>query len=153
MTRRVLDFGDFSISVADGWEDITATLNDADVPLTVADPVEGVGALQLSPAIYKGGRLPRVGPRDLSALLDEFASGRGLDDPFNRSAYSNGITIEAASFHSGEDLIRAWFASDGKNVMFVTYVCEWSQREREAAQVEMTARSIRFVLPENHEIC
>ena len=152
MIHRVLDFGEFFISVADGWEDITATLDDADAPWTVADPVSGVGALQLSPAIYKGGRLPRVGPQDLSALLDDFASRRGLDDPFDRSTYSNEVAIEGVSFHSGEDLIRVWYASDGKNIMLVTYVCEWCHRGREALQVEMAVRSIRFATATDHEI-
>jgi hypothetical protein len=140
----MLDFGAFSISVADGWEDITGTLDDADAPLTVAEPTSGAGALQLSPAIYKGGRLPRVGPQDLRSLLDNFASRQGLGDPFDRSTYSDGVIVEGASYHSGEDLIRVWYASDGKSVMLVTYVCEWGQREREALQREMSVRSIRF---------
>ncbi|GAC1382430.1 MAG: hypothetical protein NVSMB4_10730 [Acidimicrobiales bacterium] len=150
--HRVLDFDAFSISVVDGWEDITATLDDADAPLTVADPISGVGALQFSPAIFKGGRLPRVGPQDLRSLLDEFASGQGWVNPFDRSAYSGGVTVEGASFRSGEDLIRVWYASDGRSVMLVTYVCEWSEREREASQREMSVRSIRFTMPAENEI-
>jgi hypothetical protein len=150
--HRVLDFGAFSISVADGWEDITATLDDANAPLTVADPISGVGALQFSPAIYTGGRLPRVRSDDLTALLDEFAARHGLGDPFDRSTDSGGVAIEGASFHSGEDLIRAWYASDGKNVMLVTYCCEWSQRGREASQREIAVRSIRFAASAEHEI-
>ena len=152
MIPRALDFGAFSISVADGWEDITATLDDAKAPLTVADPISGVGALQFSPAMYEGGRLPRVRSDDLSALLDEFASRHGLGDPFDRSTDSDGVTIEGASFHLGEDLIRAWYASDGKNIMLVTYCCAWSQRGREASQREMTVRSIRFAASADHEI-
>ena len=144
---RLLDLGAFSISVADGWEDITATLDDADAPLTVADPISGVGALQFSPAIYKGGRSPRVRPADLTAFLDEFASGHGLGAPFDRSSDSGAVAVEGASFRSGEDLIRAWYVSDGENVMLVTYVCEWGEREREASQREMAVRSIRFATP------
>jgi hypothetical protein len=150
--HRVLDFGVFSISVADGWEDVTATLDDANAPLTVADPILGVGALQFSSAIYKGGRLPQVGPQDLCTLLEEFASRQGLGDPFDRSTYSDGVAVEGASFRSGEDLIRVWYACDGKSVMLVTYVCEWSEREREATQREMSVRSIRFTMPTDNEI-
>jgi hypothetical protein len=151
VTHRALDFGVFSLSVADGWEDITATLDDADAPLTVADPISGVGALQFSPAIYKGGRLPCVGPQDLCAFLDEFASRQGLGGPFDRSTYSEGVIVEGASYHSGEDLIRVWYASDGNSVMLVTYVCEWAEREREASQREMSVRSIRFTVPTRNE--
>jgi hypothetical protein len=149
--HRVLDFDAFCISVADGWEDITETLDDTDAPWTVADPVAGVGALQISPAIYKGGELPRIGPQDLSALLDDFASRRGLDDPFDRTTYSNGVTIEGMSFRSAEALIRIWYASDGKNIMLVTYVCEWCHRDREALLAEMAVRSIRFATATDHE--
>jgi hypothetical protein len=152
VNHRVLDFGAFSISVAGGWEDITATLDDASAPLTVADPIAGVGALQFSSAISKAGQLPRVGSDDLSAMLDEFGSEHGLGDPFDRSSDSGEVAVEGASFHSNDDLIRVWYASDGKNVMFVTYCCEWSQRAREASHREMTVRSIRFAPSGDHEI-
>lgn len=151
MTHRELDFGGFSLSVPDGWEDITATLDDADAPLTVADPISGVGALQFSPAIYEGGRSPGVGPQDLCSLLDDFASRQGLGSPFDRSTYSEGVIVEGASYHSGGDLIRIWYASDGKSVMLVTYVCEWTDREREASPREMSVRSIRFTVPTRNE--
>jgi len=152
VTHRVLDFGAFCLDVADGWEDITATLDDADAPLTLADPISGVGALQLSPAIYKGGRSPRVGPQDLRALLYEFASRQGLGDPFDRSTYSDETPIEGASFRSDEDLIRVWYASDGKNVMLATYVCEWCHGGQETPQAEMIVQSIRFAATADHEI-
>jgi hypothetical protein len=152
VNHRVLDFDAFCISVADGWEDITATMDDADAPWTVADPVSGVGALQFSPAIYKGGELPQVEPQDLSVLLDDFASRQGLDDPFDRSTYSSKVAIEGMSFHSGEELIRVWYASDGKNIMLATYVCEWCHRGREALHAEMAVRSIRFVTATDQKI-
>lgn len=151
MILRVLDFGAFSISVSEGWEDITATLDEADAPWTIADPVSGVGALQFSPAIYRGGPSPEVGPQDLCALLDEFASSRGLNDPFERLSYSNEVAIEGASFHSGEDLIRVWYVSDGDNVVLVTYVCEWRYRGREARQADIAVRSIPFATATGHE--
>jgi hypothetical protein len=144
MNSRVLHCEGFSMSIAQGWEDITATLEHADVPLTVADPVSGVGALQLSPAIYQRGLAPQVSPQDVSALLDQFASNRDLADPFDRSKYSGEVAIEGASFHAGDDFIRVWYASDGDNVMLVTYVCDWDHRNTEAVEREMAVRSIRF---------
>jgi len=152
VTHRVLDFGEFYLSVAVGWEDITATLDDGDAPLTVADPISGVGALQFSPAIYKDGRVAHVGPQDLRALLDEFASQQGLGDPFDRSTYSDETAVEGASFRSGEDLIRVWYASDGRSVMLATYVCEWSHRGQETPQAERTVQSIRFTVSSDHEL-
>jgi hypothetical protein len=144
VSHRILNLGDFSISVVDGWEDITATLEDAEAPLTIANPVSGIGALQFSPAIYQGGQLPQVMSHDLSALLNKFADGQGLNDPFDRLSYPGEITVEGASFRSGDDLIRVWYVSDGRNVMLVTYVCDWSQRDGEASEREMAVRSLRF---------
>ena len=92
-----------------------------------------------------------MGPQDLCSLLDDFASRQGLGDPFDRSAYSDVVIVEGASYHSGEDLIRVWYASDGKSVMLVTYVCEWTVREREASPREMSVRSIRFAMPTQDE--
>jgi hypothetical protein len=144
MNKRALLFKHFSICVAEGWDDITASLDDPDAPSTIADPISGVGALQFSPAVYKSGRLPQICPRDLSELLHEFASKKGLDDPFDRSTYSGEVSIEGASYRSKGEFIRIWYASDGKNVMLVTYVCEWNSRNQEASESEGTVRSIRF---------
>ncbi|MBV8398550.1 MAG: hypothetical protein JOZ17_07405 [Acetobacteraceae bacterium] len=119
-------------------------MDDVDSPLTIADPVAGVGALQFSPAIYKAGRLPQIGPEDLSELLDEFACKQGLEGPFDHSIYPGEVAIEGASFHAEDDLIRVWYATDGKNVMLITYVCNWDYRDQEACEREMIVRSVRF---------
>jgi hypothetical protein len=144
MNSKLLRFEGFSIAVRDGWDDITETLDDAGAPLTIADLTSGVGALQFSPAIYESGRLPEVGPQDLSELLEEFASKQDWDDPFDRSTYPGEVSIEGASFQSGDDFIRVWYASDGKNVMLITYVCDWNCRDLEASEREMVIRSVHF---------
>jgi hypothetical protein len=144
VNSRLLDFGVFSMSVEDGWEDITASLEDADAPLTVADPVSGVGALQFSPAIYRSGVVPRVTPQDLCKFLDEFAFNQGLGEPFDRSSYAGEVAIEGASFHADSDLVRVWYISDGKSLILVTYLCDWDDRDREASEQETAVRSIRF---------
>jgi hypothetical protein len=133
-----------SFSISEHWADVTDALEDVNAPLTVADPVSGVGALQLSPALYRGGQSPQVMPHDLTELLDEFAAERGLDEPFERTVYRGEVTIEGASFHAGDDFIRVWYGSDGRNVVLVTYVCEWNHRDRESGEREMAIRSIRF---------
>jgi hypothetical protein len=142
--HRVLDLGVFRISMGDGWEDITASLDDTDAPFTFADPISGVGALQLSPALYRDGRLPKIARSDLTEMLNEFADMRELGKPIDRSSDSEGMVIEGARFHSGDDLVRVWYGSDGVNLMLVTYVCEWDHRDRESAQIEMAVRSVRF---------
>jgi hypothetical protein len=144
MTTKSLIYDIFSISIADGWEDITATLDDVEAPLTFANPDSGVGALQLSLAVYTSGTLPGVHAHDLSELLREFAATQGLGNSFDRLSSPGEIAIEAASFHAGDDFARVWYASDGKNVVLLTYICPWVHRDREALEREKSVRSLRF---------
>ena len=112
--------------------------------MTIANPETGVGALQFSAARYKSGKLPHIQCDDLTDLLSQFAVNRGLKDPFDEMVSSDGISVVAASFHSGDDLIRVWYVSDTKNLILVTYVCNWEQRDTEADNIETIVRSIRF---------
>jgi hypothetical protein len=144
MNTQPLAIGFLSFSVPEGWDDITATLETPGSPLTVANPDSGVGALQFSPAIYKEGTFPHLTIHDIVEMLSQFASSHGLESPFDRSSYLGETFSVGESFHSGTDFVRVWYCSDGKNVVLVTYVCDWSQKDREAEEREMTIRSIRF---------
>lgn len=144
MTTKNLDLGFFNITVPVDWDNITSTLDEANPPLTVANPEAGVGALQFSSANYKGGKLPDVRLQDLTELLSDFAVNRDLGEPFDSIASPDGLAIAAASFQSGDDLIRVWFVSDGKSVILATYVSDWDQRDSEAGAREAVVRSIRF---------
>lgn len=145
MNTRQLSIGSLSLAVPEGWDDITATLESPDPASTIADPNSGVGALQFSTAIYKAGALPQVTSQNLSEMLDEFAASRDLGGPFDRAVYQGPIFAVGESFQSGTDFVRVWYCSDGKNIVLVTYVCDWSQRDCEAEAREMTVRSLRFV--------
>jgi hypothetical protein len=140
----LLKFDDFSVTVADGWDDVTDSLEDPGAPLTVADPVAGVGALQFSVAVYESGVLPHVSSTDLKQMLAEMAASRRLRGPFDQRDYPGRVAIVGQSYHDGEDFVRIWYGSDGKNVMLMTYVCDWSQREREHDVREMTVLSLQF---------
>lgn len=144
MSLRILHYKGFTISVAEGWDDITDILDEVDPPLTLADPDLGVGALQLSPALYKKGAAPHIKPHDLTELLFDFTTKQGWTDPFDRSSDQNGIIIEAASYHSIDDFIRVWYASDGTNIILATYICDWSCRHQESSHAETSVKSIRF---------
>lgn len=139
-----LEFGAFSIAVGEGWEDITATVNGEDVPFTVARSEHGVGAVQFSPAIYRGGRLPSVQLDDLRSMLTEFGEGRSLNGGFDASQFSGDIFGIGSSFRAADDFVRVWYISDGKNVMLVTYVCDWQQRLSELEECEKIVRSVQF---------
>jgi hypothetical protein len=151
MRTRTLSYDSVSLAVPASWDDITTTLNDAAAPLTIADPARGVGALQLSPAVYKGGGLPSITMADLAELLEVFASTRGLGHSIDRAHYSNETIVEGASFRQGDDYIRVWYVSDRVNLMLCTYVCEWNERHRETADVENAVRSLRFTVATHPE--
>jgi hypothetical protein len=144
MKSRTVSIGRITLAVAEGWDEITATLEDSNAPATLADPDSGVGALQFSPAIYEGGAMPHVTSQDLCDLLSEFAVSRGLELPFDHVIYADDPFVVGASFHSESDFIRVWYCSDGKNIILATYVCEWNQRDIEAESRELAVRSIRF---------
>jgi len=134
----------FTVSVPDGWRDVTDSLEQEACPFTLAVPDDGVGALQFSPAIYRGGRTPSPTVGDLAAMLFEFAEKQGFDHPIAHDTFSNGLIGATASFQSGGDFIAVWYVSDGKNIMLVTYVCDWSCKDVEANAREAIVRSIRF---------
>jgi hypothetical protein len=137
-----LSVGPFSLLVPDGWQDVTSLLTTDDCPITIADPVSGVGALQLSLATYRRGAAPAVTLGDLESLLTDFALSRGLTSDHDRSATNDPLLIIGESFRKDTDYIRAWYCSDRSNIALVTYVCEWTARRLENAVVEGIVRSI-----------
>ncbi len=143
-SSRRLAFNGFGIQAGDEWEDITASLEEPDSPFTVARSERGVGAIQFSPAIYRSGPMPSVSPKDLAAMLSEFGERRRLRDPFDSLPFSGSVFGIGSSFRSGDDFVRAWYLSDGANVMLVTYVCDWCNRFDESRECEEIVRSVRF---------
>jgi hypothetical protein len=141
---REITYEGFSLRVPHGWRDITAELDTPSAPLTIAEPVSGVGALQFSIAIYKGGRQPQITRAVLANLLDQNRSNHCLGDAFERSSQDAPLHVEAASYHKETDFVRVWYASDAINVIFATYTCAWEDRDREAREREIVVGSIRF---------
>lgn len=150
MTSHLLDFGDFSVSVPDGWDELSPAEQASEMPLTIADAENGVGALQISAAIYRGGPLPRFDTAGLAELLDDFARTRELRDGFDRTDDAANTFVIGESFRSRENFVRVWYVSDGRSVLLVTYTCEWDDRSVESQQTDSMVRSIRFHGPTPH---
>jgi hypothetical protein len=144
ISLKTLEFGSFRMSAADEWEDITASLDDRDAPFTVARSKRGVGAIQFSPAIYRGGPTPSLSPKELGTMLAEFGNRRHLGEPFDNVPFSGSVFGIGSSFRSGNEFVRVWYLSDGQNVMLATYVCDWSKRFDESEDREEIVRSVRF---------
>ncbi len=134
-----------SVSVSEGWRDVTETLEMDSPPPTLAKE-HGVGALQFSIALYRDGPVPNATVGDLQELLSGFAASRNLGDGFDRRETTSKQLMTAASFHSEGDLLRVWYVSDGENIGFITYVCAWESRHIEVAECDAIVNSLRFEL-------
>jgi hypothetical protein len=78
-------------------------------------------------------------------MVRQFGQDRNLGASFDEAGFaSDSLRGAAASFHAGEDFIRAWYISDGHNLALVTYVCEWGSQTHELPACEEIIRSIQF---------
>jgi hypothetical protein len=146
MSSKKIEFDGIQLTVPDSWYDITDEIETADKPYTLAEPERGVGALQFSPAVYQGGVVPNPSEGDLRNMLLRFRQQRGLGEAFDGSTFAKKPLVGAGmSFHSGEDFIRVWYVSDGRNLALITYVCAWGKQERELALCEEIVKSLRFL--------
>jgi hypothetical protein len=141
--RTVLRFPGFRVTASDEWSDITDTVEAPDAPFTMAR-IDGVGALQFSPAMYRGGKEPSPGMDDLRSMLAEFAEKRGLGEAFDERSFSGEVYGTGASYHPQADFLRVWYLSDGRNIMFATYFCDWEHRSGEIQESEEITASLRF---------
>lgn len=146
MTSRRFVFQGFSLVLPSGWLDVTADVGTCrtTIPLTLARP-DGVGALQVSAALYKAGASPHVTLRDLKEFLVEFASSHALvrqGDVVQHDGFP--ITV-SARFSEPGGLVWIWYISDGMNVALVTYTTSDSDQGRaEAVQCDSIAMSLEF---------
>ncbi len=141
--RRIAGPG-VSVSIPENWDDITDFVDHDAPPWTLADPRDGRGVVQFSTALFRRGSQPDVRVEDLAELLDEFAVERNLEDAFDRESVVDAVSRVGASFASFDDFIRAWYLSDGRNVVLATYACSWEDREHEAREREAVIRSVRL---------
>jgi hypothetical protein len=145
MTSQLISLGPVQLTVPEDWADITHELEGTDNPYTVADPQDGVGALQLSFGLFQGGKVPDPSEKELRTMVLRFGEERGMGDALDESTFSKGPLAGAGmSFHTGEDFMRVWFVSDGKNFALVTYTCAWDAQEREVSLCEEIVQSLQF---------
>jgi hypothetical protein len=118
-------------------------LDNPNAPLTFAKP-KGVGALQLSAALFQSGKEPHSSAAVLREMLLEFGRTRNLGTPSEVVLEDAPLKLAAASFRPGV-LIRVWYVSDGLNFALATYNCELeNERHGEVAECEHVVRSVRF---------
>ena len=115
-----VEFYGLRLDLPEAWVDVTEDLPVGSPP-SLARPM-GAGAIQFSIAKYRGGEEPNVTIDSLRALLAEFCQRNGM--PCDHMVVCKGklISVEASSVKNDE-LIRARYFSNGKDVVLGTYVC------------------------------
>lgn len=144
MNNELVNFGFFSLSLLKGWSVLPPDENEQEMPLTIADPDNGVGALQISTAKFLQGKSPNLSSKDLLQLLDDFSEQRGLTFPFDQVNKSNCKSYVGKSYQSENQLIRIWYASNGKDVLLITYIYDWNLKDKEKTEIEQMVNSIQF---------
>jgi len=146
MIGRRLDFGSFSAAVPPPWEDITADLANG-APFTIARGASGRGALQFSVAPYKAGKRPAIRKENLADMLADFAASNDLLATTDTISGNNEhLAWSECDYQRGADFVRAWYASNGEDVLKATYLVELDATERtiELEEAEMIIQSVRF---------
>ncbi len=143
------DFERFSAVVPEGW---VASLDDAtysdagggEVPTRFV-PALGEGELIVSaPALHPDDQ-PGADPDELESLAREWGMRRGVDEPLSVSTETRqGMARASASYRIGDELVEVWFVSNGTGLLKATYVCPWSDRDRDRAAREALIGSLRF---------
>lgn len=129
----------FQVEVPQGWQRI-GEQGDA---FTLANPADGIGALQITTALNATDERPALG--DLRDIVQALAESNGLGAPVE-ATYFELPTLRAAvtTFHHGDDFIRVWSVSDGKSFALATYVCRWGSEAAEVETADAIVRSLTF---------
>ncbi|MER8751895.1 hypothetical protein NKH57_21900 [Mesorhizobium sp. M1050] len=116
----IVQFYGVTFDMPTGWEDITDNLP-AGSPPTLAK-ASGVGAVQFSIATYHSGKNPNVNFNDLRSFMIEFCQNNSIDSKDISSAKNNNIMCVGLASKTEDETLSAWYLSNGKDVVFVTYV-------------------------------
>ena len=126
------------------WADVTAELPAGSPPTLQC--VNGVGALQVTVALYRSGKPPNFDRAALRELLIDWAIGNELPQPRYLKEW-DGVTPGVVADYSddGEEVLLAWSLSDGLNMVVATYLTyELRDYEDELDEVERIMSSLSF---------
>lgn len=138
-------FAGLMIDLPADWLDITDD-GDPNCPPTLARQ-DGVGVIQFSVAHYQGGAPPNITLVELTSMFAEFAAAHGLQGEIepDRGARS---TVVGSCSRSRDEVLCAWYVSDGWSVATVTYnsqAVDDPATERELAIASEAVRTIGFL--------
>ena len=120
--------GPFEI-LLDGWQDIT---EDSGPPPPYTLVSDDGGVLQLSPAIFRGGKWPDPSAIDLHELCLDLGRRKRFPEALSPRKYETaGVRWAGVSYQLEDRFMRVWYASDGKSFVLATLVPELGATERE----------------------
>jgi hypothetical protein len=137
-------FDTFAVWAPAGWADFTATVDTDNPPYTIAHR-DGLGALQFTAIMYKSGPVPNPTQADLQEMVEEVGARLGLGAPANVRTERGPPKLAAGSFAWGDNFLRVWQLSDGRNFARATYTCAAEYGASELATCERIVRSIEFL--------
>lgn len=143
MTSRDVEFPGFCLRIPIGWDDLSDYESD-DTPFTIADPENGVGAIQITPAVFRAGKAPDISIEDLASMLCDFAMAQGLGTAKPVRVVNDSMLVVRAEFLCADDFIVVWYVSDGTNILLITYVCQAEVQALEREVSESIVRSVKF---------
>ena len=138
-------FAGARFDISEEWCDITEDL-DPGVPPTLARP-DGVGVIQFSVAKYKGGAKPSVTRADLTEMLSAFLKTKRLTGIEPAVLEGSRCTAVGGVSKTPDEIIGAWYLSNGNDVALVTYTCTADDPacEAELAEAGKVVRTLEFV--------
>jgi hypothetical protein len=136
--------GNLQIAAPPGWLDVTNEIGEVKAPFTLARS-DGVGAIQFSIAEYKSGRLPRITVYSLQELMEDFVRLHEVGRRAAVESRTEPLLCYAESFEVGSQFLRVWYCSNGRDVAFVTYVCERGAKQTELPDCEIIVRNLEFI--------
>jgi hypothetical protein len=139
-----VEFHGLHFDLPAGWADITDDLPIGSPPTLACET--GVGVIQFSSAVYSSGVDPEVTIDSLWVLITDFCDRKSLIIGEIEELLGQ-IMIVGFSSSVNEELVAAWYLSDGKNVILVTYTssdaCN-AETNRELAQARDLITTINF---------
>ena len=140
----LVTFAGVKFELSEEWCDITGDL-DPGAPPTLARE-NGVGVIQFSVAKYKSGEKPSITENALKdMLLDLFKSNQlaDVEPAILQGSCCFGVSATSAQI---DEVIGAWFLSNGTDVALVTYTGTSGDPacQAELAEAEKLAKSLEF---------
>ncbi|TGQ73028.1 hypothetical protein EN829_011320 [Mesorhizobium sp. M00.F.Ca.ET.186.01.1.1] len=116
----IVEFYGITFDAPNGWQDITASLPDGSPP--TMSKASGASAVQFSIAKYRSGEMPNINLGDVKSFTIEFCQRNSIDIKNIFSGSKSGMTYAGVLSEAADKLLSAWYLSNGRDIVFVTYV-------------------------------